>query len=380
MNLPRWALVTATLFFLTVGIVGAAGVESGYDLSMNTAVDVPERTVENPEDDSQEYTITQVGRSSQGDNAAVDISPTSDNRYSAFFRNQDRQTIDSSGRISGDQQVEFNIANEPAGSYVVTVGETSEPETVLPVVIEAYTVDTLELGEEQLDGATITADGTHTVAVELTAQTDRSIADVTLTLWTETDGVVHEVALEQTDNDTTVYEGSLSNLNVGDYNAQVRIRGGETVDGEPELIGLSGNSALTVESNSGDSDDGTDGGSSNDGSGTGDETQAGEDGTGDDSETNSDEGGDSTSNNTSGNTTNGTASDTSDATSNTGENGESTDSESPNDPDDSPDSDGVIEPNTNSRDSDSEDRTPLNVLPVLLALVVVTAAVQRIRP
>lgn len=384
MHLPRWAVVTAVFFLLISGPIAAA--DGGYELSMDSAVEVPERTVENPENESEEFTITTVGRTAPGERALVDVSPPSDTRYSVYFREEDGDIVDFADRIQGDQQVEFAVGSEPAGSYVITTGETSAPDAVLPVVIEGYVVDTLELDNAPLDGSTINADDSHNVTVELTNQSDRSISTVTLTLWVPDDGVEYETELTKTEADATTFRGSIEDLDAGEYNAQVRVQGGETVNGENELIGLSDNHLLTVESDSSDSGDATDDSSSTgdqDGSDTGSNVD-GEESTGNDAN-----GTDTTAENespTNGtdtdatNSTDGSSDDTSstDGSSDSSDTDDSTDPQSPNGTDDSTDSDTVIEPNTNTSDSNTNDSSPLYAVPLTLAFVVVMALLRRL--
>ena len=406
MHLSRWAVVTL-VFFLVIGGAVTAAADGEYELSMDTAVDVPERTVENPENESEEFTITTVGRATPGENALVSVSPPSNTRYSAYFREENGDIVDFADRIQGDQQVEFSVGSEPAGSYVITAGETSAPDAVLPVVIEGYVVDALKLDGSPLAGATISADSTHNVTVELTNQSDLSASKVTLTLWVPGDGVMYETSLAKTEADATTYNGTIEDLDAGEYNAQVRIQGGETVNGEAELIGLSDNQQLTVESHSSDNEDGTDDSSST-GDGSGSDTDA--DGTTggdsvDDPDTNeTDTGGDSGSTTNGTDTTNSTdgssnnsdsdgsstddsgdsdsdgpsADDSGDSDSDGSSTDDSADSQSPNGTDDSTSTDGVIEPNTNNSNSNTNDSTPLYVVPLVLALVVVTALTRRL--
>lgn len=390
MYIPRWVVFTALLILLIGGTFGVAGADGGYDLSMDTGVEVPERTVENPENESEEFTITTVGRSTPGESAVVDVSPLADTRYSVYFREEDGDPIDFVNRIQGDQQVEFNAGSEPAGSYVITAGESSAPDAVLPVVIEGYVLDSLKLDGEDLAGSTITTDSSHNITIELTEQSDLSVSSVTLTLWREGEGVVHEASLEETAGSATTFEGSLSNLTTGEYNAQVRIRGGETVNGEAELIGLSDNQPLTVEATTSDGGNGTDGSSSTSGGsgsdgGSGALTGGSDDGTstnetttsaGNESDTGDEADDDAT--NTTDDSSGETDPNTTDTSSDNNATGEPTDAQSPNDTDDSTDSDEVIEPNTNSSDSNTNDSTPLYAVPLVLALVVATAAVRRI--
>lgn len=415
MSPPRWLVYTFVAVLLVVGTVGVVGGATGeYDLTMDSAVEVPERTIESPENDEKEYTITTVGRTSVGSNTTVHVSPPIESRYSVFFRNQDGDNIDYT-RTQGEQQIQFDTENQAAGSYVITAGETSDPNTVLPVVVEGYTVDSLSLSGEPLADQTISTDNSHNLSVQLADHTDKSISAVTVTLWTSDQGVVHEITLEPTDGDPLAFEGTLSNPDPDEYNVQVRIRGGDTTNGESELMGLSENAPLTVESMSTD-DDGSSGDSStgdndssSDNSGT--DSDGSDDGTGTDSgtddgndSTNSTDGESSTDSGTDSGADNGTdtgagnGTDTGSGDEHNGTDTGSGDSDSTTDTSDSDSDDagtggsdgsqtdgttdndgsaGVIEPSLNGTDSQTADSAPLGILPVLLALVLTTVALRR---
>lgn len=407
MSPPRWLVYTSLAILLVIGTVGVVGGATGeYDLTMDSAVEVPERTIESPENDDKEYTITTVGRTAVGSNTTVHVSPPIETRYSVFFRNQNGDNIDYT-RTQGEAKIKFDTENQDAGSYVITAGETSDPNTVLPVVVEGYTVDALTLAGEPLAEQTISTEATDNLTVQLSDHTDKSISTVTVTLWTAEQGVVHEIPLEQAGGDTITFEGTLSNPDPGEYNVQVRIRGGDTTNGESELMGLSENDPLTVESTSTDDDDGSSGdsstrddGDSTDGSGT--DSGGSDDGTGTDSGTDdSDDSTNSTDNESStGNGTDTGADNGTDTGSGDGHNGTDTGPENGGSTTDSSDSDsggsddsgsngsqsngstdddgssGVIEPSLNGSDSQTDDSTPLGILPVLVALTLTTVALR----
>jgi hypothetical protein len=403
MSPPRWLVYTSIVALLIVSTVGVVGGATGeYDLTMDSTVEVPERTIESPENDDKEYTITTVGRTAVGSNTTVHVSPPIESRYSVFFRNQDGDNIDYT-RTQGDQEIEFDTESQAAGSYVITAGETSDPNTVLPVVVEGYTVDSLTLGGEPLADQTISTDSSQNLTVQLSEHTDKSISAVTVTLWTSEQGVVHEIPLESTSGDTETFEGTLSNPDSGEYNVQVRIRGGDTTNGESELMGLSDNDPLTVESASTD-DDGSTGdsstghdSSSTDGSGTDSGGSNGGTGTDDgDNSTNGTDSENSTGNGTDTGANNGTdtgSGDEHNGTDTGSGDGDSTTDSSDSDSDGAGDggsngsqssgttdgdgSSGVIEPSLNGSDSQTDDSTPLGILPALLALALTTVYLRR---
>lgn len=267
-------LLICCIFSVTVATAGVVMAEQqNYTLEMDSSVAVPEETI-SPDEVDGEFRITQVGRSLPGESITVDITPPDDQFYVVYLRNQDGDPIDLIRNLEGEKTVTLDATGEPAGSYVITVGSDADPDTILPVVIEAYQVDSATLNGERLDGSELKSSDTGTVEVSLTEYEDRNIDGVELSVWQDSVGEVESVTLSETDQDL-VYSGSISGLDPDTYNIQFRIRGGDTVDdGEPELIGLSENNVLTVTESESSNDDGG-GGSSDHSDGSNEDTDDG---------------------------------------------------------------------------------------------------------
>ena len=375
-NMTRAKLVLACFILGLLAVCGVTlvGATGSYDLQTDTSVPVPETTVENPEDETEEFTVTHVDRVEPSENVSVTVTPPNENSYSVFFREDDGTIINREARIEGTQTVHLDPAGSTAGSYVITVGETSSPDTVLPVVIQAYSVSQLTLDGESLDGMEVTSDESPEVTVELQELEATTIETVTLTLWNSQ--TEEEVSLSS-DGDQT-FSGSLPNVDPDEYNTQIRIRGGDTVNSEPELIGLSANHDLTV--TQAETTDDTDDGDAGEGGGTGGTGAVGDDDTDDDTdETTNETTDDETTNETTDDeTTNETTDETTDDETTNGDVNDATNM-TDTDSADTVDSDGtdVITPNSTT-DGETDDDVPLTAIPTVVMLLVIIGAGKRL--
>lgn len=368
---PR-VLFVVCLLFGGIALGGTVFATDGYSLNMDSTVEVPEETIQNPEDDSSEFTVSQVGVSSPGDSVTIAATPPDGQSYFVFLRDEDGDLITRTDQLSEPQTVDLDATGEPAGSYVVTIGPDSTPEEILPVVIEAYRLQTVSVGStESSPGGSFEIDGDESVDVSVTLDEVESqpISNVSLTLWNEDTGTAEVVSL--TEREELVYGGTLSAVDPGTYNVQLRVHGGSQVEsGTFELIGLSENSQLTVTeppNDEGGSDD------DNDNNGGSDDTGSSGDGPADD-----DEGVENS-------TDTGDDGDISDETNETSENDTSTNgtgSDNLSDPDNQTSDqsgDDVITPNTEDDESSNTDESvPVYAVPIALLLLVIGGASRRL--
>lgn len=241
----------ACLLIGGVVVSGTALAADSFSIEIDSTVAVPQETVSSPESDAT-FTISEVGVVTQGDSLTVDATPPNGTEYFVFFRDEEGNVVIRTDRLAEPQSVKLNTSAEPAGSYVLTIGPDSTPKDVLPVVIEAYQVNsvTMEVGETTSRGQEFTMNATESadVRVDLTQQAEVPITTANLTVWNEADGVVKTVPLSvnRSADAEHVYEGALSDVATGSYNVQIRVHGESEVNGQRELIGLSANRGLTV--------------------------------------------------------------------------------------------------------------------------------------
>ena len=365
------------------GIVftGGALAADGFSIEAEPTVSVPEQTVNSPQSDAT-FTISAVKVISPGESLTVDATAPNETSYFVFFRNDQGDVVIRTDRLDVPQTVTVNTSAEEPGSYVLTVGPDSTPKDIIPVVIEAYQISSLETdATEDGDEFTTTTTASPNVSVELTQQAEKPIKTVNLTVWNEAEGVVEAVSLtaNQSADSAYHYQGSLPQLDAGEYNVQVRVQGGDEVDERFPLIALSETRTLTVTEPEGD--DSTDeSGSGNGTDGSDEQSQSGDE-TGNNTDPTTDNGSDPGAGSNGTNTENGSQPVTNGTTDGT-ENGTQTDntdeSESgANGTDET--GDGVINPNSPGAEPETNSSVPLSVIPNLLAVVLIVATIRRVR-
>lgn len=153
---PTGSLLVATLLVaaLVAGVAAVAVADSGYGLTVNNAIDVPDRTV-TVED--REYHVSTLSTYRQGEyiEATVTAPAGEDSRYTVRLYNADRQQETASPTRSGDDTVRFGTDDLPPGSYVLGVDDDGF-QVVHPVVVQGYGVSVA------VDGTDVTG-GSHTV-------------------------------------------------------------------------------------------------------------------------------------------------------------------------------------------------------------------------
>ena len=399
----RRHLVLLTLVLcglLAVGSFGAVG-QSPADFSIESAstVTIPAETVSNDFTDG-ELTVDKtavIGPNETLTGTATVPNPT-EQTYFFQFRDADQRVIDDTATDGTETTYEFAAGPESPGSYALNIWDPGEQlvKAVLPVVIESHEVSAVTVNGSAPATADVAPNEAAPVDVSLTTLEATPIDAVNVTVWNDT--TQHSATLRESSSGE--YTGELPALEEGEYHIQIRVRGGETVNGRPSLIGLSEASSLTVADTggSGDNDDDTNGGSSDEPDG----------GTDSDGSTDDDSSSDDTTNGS--DTTNGTSSDgadgdtTTNGTADSGgdddsvTNGTDTDSETgtntsddssdttdeptePNESDSSTnDTNGTIDPNDGTGSSDeTADSTPLYVIQPILLTVFFGGLLRRLK-
>ena len=399
----RYALLAVFLCFVVgVGTVGVAGQSpADFSLESDATVATPTQTVSNQFTDG-EITVDQTAVVEPNEllTGTASVPNPDEQTYFIQFRNSDRRVIDDKMTDGAETSFEFDASPESPGSYAVNIWDPDEQlvKSVLPVVIASHEVSSVQINDSSPSNADVAPSETPPVDVSLTTVESTDVEKVNLTVW---DGdEVHSTTLENTASNE--YEGTLPSLDAGTYQVQVRVRGGETVNGRPSLIGLSEAYSLTVSEPQESDDDNTDGGSSSGGSGDGgtdDSTGGGTnpDGSSDtDTSNNTDESTNTDASNTtdesnntddSNNTDGSTSIDDSNSTDSESLNGTDTDStgETSDDTSDSTDTDGngsekAISPNNGTVSSDgTEDGTPLYAVQLTLLSLVLGSGFLRLQ-
>ncbi|MFC7133613.1 hypothetical protein ACFQJ3_10795 [Salinibaculum sp. GCM10025337] len=228
-------LTILALTVATAGLIFTASAASEYSLGSSSDVDVPERTVEF-EGDS--YTVSAISRVQAGTTLSVDATAPSATQYKVHLYNADRQIVDSK-QLTGDGTVAFETSYLDPGSYTLVLEADGIFQTVLPVIVPAYTASvdapaTVKTGESLSLSTTVSelVSGESIDAIEVvlaTSDTDRRVDVGTTSTGT------HDVSL------------STADLSTGEYRLYVAVRGTDTVEGNRELLGLSDSHSVTIE-------------------------------------------------------------------------------------------------------------------------------------
>lgn len=370
-------------------VSGGVVASDGFSIETENTVSIPERTIDSPEGDAT-FAVSEVKVIAPRDTITVDAAAPDGTSYFLFFRNDQGDVIIRTDRLDSPQEVTLNTSAEPAGSYVLTVGPDSTPKDIIPVVIEAYQVTSIETDNETEGEITTTAGRSTNVSVKLTQTANRPIEDVNLTVWSEREGIIEAVSLtaDQSADNKYHYEGSLPKLDRGEYNVQVRVQGGDQVNGQFALIGLSSTRTLTVTESEGTNSDGKN--SQNDDTSGTDENTSDSESADDNTDTATGEGekqsaGETDTTNKNGtqseadHTTNGTKANGTAGGTGTDSNGTDESKKTTGETETNGSSDGVINPNSPNADPNTNNSVPLNAVPSLLVIMLLVASIKRIR-
>lgn len=269
----RYALLTAFLcFVVAVGTVGVAGQSPAeFTIESESTVTTPAQTVSNEFTDG-ELTVRQTAVVDPDETltGTATVPDPDDQTYFIQFRNSDRRVVDDTTTDGAETSYEFDASSESPGSYAVNIWDPNEQtvKSVLPVVIASHDVSSIQINSSSPSNADVAPSETPPVDISLTTLEATTVERVNLTVWNDDEKA--STVLENTASNE--YEGTLPALDESEYQIQVRVRGGETVNGRPSLIGLSEAHSITV-SETHESDDGnTDTGSGGDESGDSDDS------------------------------------------------------------------------------------------------------------
>jgi len=409
MNRQSALLVILLCLGVAIGSITVGGQSTGdFALDADATVSIPSQTVSNGFTDGElKVDKTAVITPGEALTGTATVPEQENKTYEIQFRDSDESLISSKETSGAETSYQFANSTDSPGSYGVSILDTDEGlfKSVLPVVIASHEVDSLKINGSAPADADVQTSESVATEVSLTTLESTSIESVTLTAWNDDER--QDVKLTKTADNT--YEGNISSLEQGDYQTQVRIRGGEDINGRPSLIGLSEAYSLTVgpsDEHSGDdasgggdgSEDGTDGGGGSGGTDGGDGSSGtdggnGSSGTGSsgdssDDQSNETDTSDEHSSDTSGDDTN-SDSDTDDSsTDGETDSSPSTDGGTNGEGDDSTDGNGTtdeaggsgetIEPNEDSASpNSSEDGVPLDAVQVILIMLVVGSGLRR---
>ncbi len=249
----RYTRVTSTLLVLTlvvatVPFTGATVASDETSLSVPGSIDTPTKTVSI---EGTEYEVSTVAVRESGQSLPVDVSASDGTEFWVDLYNSEEQREDSI-RGTGSERVTFETDGLEPGTYLLMLQIDDDYVEIHPVVISGYDLEADHTNEIEPD------ESLHaTVSVTPTAA-DGEPEGVELVVWND-ETTIRESA-EQTDDGT--YEANVSNLEEGTYDVYAIAQGGDEVDGEHEILGVSDGGSLEVAESTSDPtppDDGDDG-------------------------------------------------------------------------------------------------------------------------
>lgn len=225
------AVFIAALLLFAGGAVVAAE-NPAYSISMNSSVDVPNKTVTL---EGTEYNVSRSGMVAPGDDIVVNTE-TPDEMYTVYLYNSDEQIVAESDKKYSSGTVSFETDELSSGSYIVAItGPQGDYETIYPVVIRGYDVSLSASNS-------ITEGETTDVAVNISAREDAPEIDTVEVVIA--DGSETRTVTATKDGDQ--YVAPISIDSPGSYELYANVRGTESYQNQKELLATTSPTSLTV--------------------------------------------------------------------------------------------------------------------------------------
>ncbi|WP_311173111.1 hypothetical protein [Halobellus ordinarius] len=244
LRFPRAELTAALLAILVVvgtltlggtGVVPTVSGQSSFTISVDGAVDVPERTVEFQ---GSSYQITAIAKADPGETIDVSVDAPSGEEYDLYIYN-DEQRIEDNRRGTGEESFQFSLDGYTAGSYTIALQYDGSFEKVHPLVVRGYAVS--------VDApAAATVDSTINVSVDASKLRGDDLERIDVAVANDDDRV--STTADHQSGSTYTANISLDGLPAGDYDVFATVRGPDDAFGEDEALGLNDGSPLTIES------------------------------------------------------------------------------------------------------------------------------------
>lgn len=228
-------VIVGSLTLVGTGVVPTASGQSSFTITVDGAVDVPERTVDFQ---GNSYQITAIAKADPGETIDVSVDAPSGEDYDLYIYNGD-QRIEDNRRGTGDESFQFTLTGYSAGSYTIALQDEGSFEKVHPLVVRGYTVS--------VDAPSkVTVDSTINVTVDATKLRGDDLDRIDVAVANDDD----RVDTTATHQSGSTYTANISSdsLPADDYDVLATVRGPDTAFGEDEVLGLNDGSPLTIES------------------------------------------------------------------------------------------------------------------------------------
>ncbi|MFC3959123.1 hypothetical protein [Halovivax cerinus] len=213
----------------TVALSGVAASE--YAVSTDSETDTPSRTVTI---EGSTFTIDSIATAPVGDTVAASIQVPDDSSYVLdVYRNENEVVRTEYG--SGPQTESLDMSGFDAGTYALVLHADGDVVDVKPLVMEGVSVTLQAPGSVEMNE-------TATATVETSSIDGTTPQAVEVAIWNG-DSTERVTATETGDG---TYEATIDGLDPGDYQLYAAAQGSGTVMGEPNVVGVSDGTTLSV--------------------------------------------------------------------------------------------------------------------------------------
>lgn len=225
-------VLTITVFFASLSVVSGA---STYAITVDTGLETPTKTVTL---EGESFEVSGIAEVRSGDDLPVSVTAPEGESYRVYIYNSEKEIVDHQYQSSGDS-VTFSTEGYDAGTYSLALYMDGDYQAIYPFVVEAA-----DIAITAPDTATVGEDLDVSATVESTS-TDATITDVEM--------VVHggettkrKTATESGGKYSTTFE--TEDMQSGTYSIYAVVKNDSTTaNGEPELIGVSGETSVTLD-------------------------------------------------------------------------------------------------------------------------------------
>jgi hypothetical protein len=237
--------------FVSVAVLSGGAVSQSFGLSVADSVETPERTVDH--DVLGEHTFSAVGVTTPGDPLSVTVTaPSGETHFLDLYKGRDR--VDTIRIDDGSETVSIPTDELNPGTYYLRIESDGSIEALHPVVVEGYDISVEQTENTSSDELAVTATVTPTASSGMPDSVEAVV-------WN--DDIEKRETLTSKSGGSYVGTVPLSAFGDESFDVHVAARGGETVNGQDEILAIGEGDSNPA--NGGSADDGTDGGT-NDGS------------------------------------------------------------------------------------------------------------------
>jgi PGF-pre-PGF domain-containing protein len=249
MERPQGLAATILCIVLICSVVlaatGPVTADEEYEITVSGSVDTPTREVEKL---GETYEISSIAKTEINSSIDIDVTaPDSDSEYKIYLYNSENQVAtgpEGDASRTGDTTATFDLTNLDAGTYAFgAVDGPGAPDAVHPLVIEAFDTSINSAPSSATVGEKITVN----VDVDRDSEADDDVTKdrVEVVVANESTNITETATDDSGDYTATV---DTRTLGAGSYNLYATVRGTEEVLERDEILGISEDQSLTVES------------------------------------------------------------------------------------------------------------------------------------